>query len=379
MTEKLYYLDAYIKEFDARVISSERVGDRFETILDKTAFFPEEGGQMSDTGVIGDCRVIDVKERNGIIYHITDSEVALGDVHCALDFDDRFEKMQCHTAEHIMCGIIHEMLGYANVGFHLGSEIVTFDVDGELTAEQISEIEERANSAVFANLPVKAYFPSREELVELNYRSKIEIDGDVRIVEVVGVDMCACCAPHVSYTGEIGLIKIVDFMRHRGGMRLTLQAGKRALADYKKRYEITRRIGAMTSTPSLDVLGSVNALVEERDKLVYEMKLLKSRLVTELARAVGSTDGNLVAVLDGFDIPEMREYANIAGDRIGGMLVILSADGDGYKYVITSKSVNLREEIKAINASLSGRGGGTADMVSGRFSATLARIEEYFK
>lgn len=379
MTEKLYYLDAYIKEFDARVISSVRVGDIYETVLDKTAFFPEEGGQSADTGTIGDTRVIDVAERNGIIYHITDGELPLGSVHCVLDFDVRFEKMQCHTAEHIMCGIIHEMFGYGNVGFHLGADLVTFDVDGELTAEEIAMVEQRANEVIFSNVKVNAFIPSRDELAMIDYRSKSEIEGEVRIVEIEGVDKCACCAPHVAYTGEIGVIKIVDFMRHRGGMRLTLEAGRRAFADYKTRYEITRRIGAMTSTPSLEILGSVSALMDERDKLVYELKTVKSRLATTLADGVKSTEGSYIAVLDGFDIPEMREFANSVGDKVSGYLVVLSPDPSGYKYLICSRSVNLRNEIKNINSVLNGRGGGSPEMVSGRFDASIDAIREYFK
>ena len=379
MTEKLYYIDAYIKEFDARVISSERVGDIYETVLDKTAFFPEEGGQQADTGYIGNARVIDAKERCGVIYHITDRELALGEVHCTLDFEARLEKMQCHTAEHIMCGIIHEMFGYDNVGFHLGADLVTFDVDGELTAEQIALVEERANDVVFSNVEVKTYIPDKNTLAAIDYRSKSEIEGEVRIVEIVDVDMCACCAPHVSYTGEIGIIKIVDFMRHRGGMRLTLQAGKRAYFDYKRRYEITRRIGAMTSTPSLEILDSVKALSDERNKLIYELKTLKTRLALEIAERVVPTSGSYVALGEGFDIPEMRELANAAQDKVAGFLVVLSPDADGYKYVISSKSVNLRAEIKAINTALNGRGGGTPEMVSGRFGASLDEIKEYFK
>jgi alanyl-tRNA synthetase len=271
------------------------------------------------------------------------------------------------------------MFGYANVGFHLGADFVTFDVDGELTAEDISAVEAKANEVIYSNVEVRSYFPDRDELLNMDYRSKSLIEGEVRIVEIVGVDKCACCAPHVAYTGEIGVIKIVDFMRHRGGMRLTLQAGRRAYKDYKDRYEITRRIGALTSTPSTEILGSVNALIEERDKLAYEIKLLNTRLVEALADGVPTTDGNYIAVLDGLDIPEMREFANIAGERIGGMLVLLSRDGDSYKYVISSRSLNLRDEIKAINSALRGRGGGTPMMVSGKFDATVEEITEYFK
>ena len=210
MTEKLYYEESHLKTFKAKVISCEPCGEVYRAVLDRTAFFPEGGGQAADTGYLGDIQVTDVKEKNGIIYHTIAENIIPGtEVEGRIDWELRFSRMQQHTGEHIVSGLIHGRFGYDNVGFHLGEEVCTLDLSGPLTKEQLREIEYAANEAVFANIPVEICYPSKEELVSMEYRSKIEIEGQVRIVTIPGYDVCACCAPHVKRTGEIGLIKFV--------------------------------------------------------------------------------------------------------------------------------------------------------------------------
>lgn len=379
MTEKLYYRDAYISEFDARVLSAEEYNGMWRVVLDRTAFFPNEGGQSADTGRIGGVDVVDVREESGIIYHILKDRPDTDLVSCSIDFGARFEKMQCHTAEHILCGIIHRMYGYENVGFHLGDDVVTFDVDGELSAEQIDEIELLANRAVFENRKVTTAFPTPDELGDLEYRAKLELTENVRIVNIEGVDSCACCAPHVSYTGEIGLIKIVDFMRHRGGMRLFMQAGYRALCDYKARYSITRAIGALTSTPSLETLDAVKRIVDDNEKIKGELSLSAMRYASALADAIEPTDGNTVCFIEDATVDAMRELANRALPKVGGSVVVISGCDGSYRYVIASRTQNLRDAARSINSALSGKGGGRPEMITGTFSATLEAIREYFK
>ena len=199
MTEKLYYIDAYIKEFSATVTDVITDSRGVALVLDRTAFFPEEGGQSADTGYIAGARVTDARERDGVIYHYVDKPLEVGTkAECKIDFADRFEKMQCHTAEHIISGAIHKTFGLDNVGFHLGATEVTMDVNGYLTRDQLDEVEMIVNRAVFDNVAVKTYFPSVEELSSINYRSKLDLTENVRIVEVEGYDLCACCAPHVA-------------------------------------------------------------------------------------------------------------------------------------------------------------------------------------
>lgn len=378
MTEKLYYLDAYIKEFDAEVVSVSKRDGKYEVALSKTAFFPEEGGQSADRGFIGDARVLDVREENGVIYHLTDKAPSEKTVHCTLDFDERFIKMQCHTAEHILCGFIHKLFGLSNVGFHLGDDEVTFDVDGVLDREQLDAVEALANDAVFANVKVDTFFPTPEEISNLEYRSKLDLTEGVRIVKIGDYDSCACCAPHVAYTGEIGLIKVLDFMKHRGGTRIFMVAGKRALNDYRTKYANIKKISALTSAPQHETAQALEKYMSEAEKTKQELKICRLKLAEREGSLAPVTDGNYIAVLPDFTIPELIAYSNIALERIGGVLVALSGvDGD-YKYVISSNSVNLRERSADINSALLGRGGGKPNMIQGSLAASLSEIENYF-
>ena len=241
-TEKLFYNNSHQKSFEATVLSCQKKEKYYEIVLDQTAFFPEGGGQYADTGYLGDAKVLDVQEQDGQILHRTDRELPVGEkVTGQLDWELRFMKMQQHTGEHIVSGIVHERYGYENVGFHLGNEDCTMDFNGEIPVEDLQEIEFRANQAVWENLKIQILYPSKEEEKEMTYRSKIEITGQVRVVIVPGYDACACCAPHVDFTGEIGLIKLVGMQRYKGGVRVTMLCGGRAMADYALKAEAGKR------------------------------------------------------------------------------------------------------------------------------------------
>ncbi len=378
MTEKLYYIDAYIKEFDAEVTSVFADGDGYLVTLDRTAFFPSEGGQSADTGTIADRRVLDVIERDGEIIHRLDGPLSIGErVHCTLDFDARFEKMQCHTAEHILCGIIHNLYGYNNVGFHLG-DIVTFDIDSMLSREQLLEVERLANRIVFDNVEITTEFPSPDELRAMSYRAKLDIYENVRIVKIGDIDSCACCAPHVSRTGEIGLIKILNSESHRGGVRIYMVAGYRALDDYNYRLNEERKISAILSVPQQDLARGVeeqNALLESARATIKSMLLNSAR---KEANSFAFTEGNVVKYFPDMNMDALREFSKYATQKVGGILVALCGEDGDYKYVISSESVNLREIVVDMNKALGGKGGGRPEMIQGSFTAPLSKIEAYF-
>lgn len=379
MTEKLYYQDAYISSFAANVVLVTPCDIGYDVVLDKTAFFPEEGGQSADTGKIGDAKVIHVYERDGVVHHITDKAPSIGEKHCVINFDDRFVKMQCHTAEHILCGIIHRLFGLDNVGFHLGEDEVVFDVSGVLDREQLDRVETLANEAVFANWPIETIFPTADELSNINYRAKLDITEGVRLVKIGNVDTCACCAPHVSNTGEIGLIKILDFMKHRGGTRIWMVAGRRALMDYRARYENIKAISGMLSTPQLETADTLKSYMAENDGIRAALKQARLRIAELEAEKIEPTDGSAVFYLPDFSIPELIAFSNVANKRIGNLTVALSGTDGDYKYVISSNTSDLRRMAKEINTALGGRGGGRAEMIQGSFSATLDEIKSYFK
>ncbi len=379
MTEKLYYKDAYIKDFTATVLSCEKEGYGYAAVLDRTAFFPEEGGQYADVGYIADAFVTDVREKCGVIYHYLTSEVKTGtEVECRLDFAQRYEKMRAHTAEHIVSGIIHSTYGFENVGFHLGRDYVTFDFNGILTREMLDAAESAANRVVAENVCVEAFFPSADELKTLEYRSKLDLTENVRIVKIGEYDSCACCAPHVARTGEVGLIKLLDFEKHKGGVRVFLQAGEGALLDYRRKYTAVKKISELLSTPQSEVAEGVEKLLADYASLKQELKTVRRTLLEREAEILTPTDKNAICCLAGLEPDELRELAKLATPKVGGIFIALTGNEGNYKYVISSQSVKLNELARDINSRLGGRGGGRPEMIQGSFSATMKEIKEYF-
>ena len=380
MTEKLYYLDAYTKEFSALVLSCEKTERGFDTVLDKTAFFPEEGGQYSDTGFIADSAVLHVYEKEGIIHHICDKALELGAyVECRLNFDERYEKMQIHTGEHILSGLFHSLYGLENVGFHLGADEVTMDINAYLTEEQIVKVEALANKVIYENVSVTASFPEADELSEMKYRSKLDLTENVRIVAIGNYDACACCAPHVSRSGEVGIIRILDYVKHRGGTRITMTAGARAVRDARERYEIIRRVSGLLSVPKNERDKGTERLLSELEALKLSLKEERSARYLSEAERIPETDGNIVLHYESAGFDELKTLANALISRIGGILVLLSGKEGDFKYLIVSKNKNLTEIREDMNKTLSGRGGGKPEALQGSFATSLEKIKEYFK
>lgn len=378
-TVKLYYEDAYIKEFEATVVSCLEVADRFDIVLDQTAFFPEEGGQSSDNGHIADVEVFDVREIDGIIHHYAKSPVNVGEsVLCRILFEERIDKMRCHTAEHIISGLFHSIYGIENTGFHLGHEDVTFDTSKPVTREQLNNVERLANEAVMRNLKVTALFPSEEELRGMQYRSKLELTDDVRIVVIGDVDSCACCAPHVAFTGEIGYIKFVDAVKHKGGSRVRMLAGMRAYSYVSRITAEASLVSVLLSAPVTDIFGEVKKVTDGKAAAEYALSSMGCRMAKLLAENTKSCNGNLVVHLPLPDMEALRAYVNIAAERVSGILVALIGCGENYKYVLHYNSPDFAETVKNANTALLGKGGGKTPMAQGSFSATLMDIEKYF-
>lgn len=380
MTIKLYDNDSYTKEFDAVVISCEKTDKGYKTLLDRTAFFPEEGGQCADRGEIDGAEITHVELRGDDIYHYSETAFETGSaVHGRIDFDLRFRNMQNHTGEHIICGIAHRLFGYNNVGFHLGADYVTMDLDGELTAEDLQKIETLANEAVYANMPVTCRYPSAEELKELDYRAKLDITENVRIVTVGDVDMCACCAPHVARTGEIGIVKILDAIRYKGGMRLNILCGSLAVEDYHQRYVRNAEISGLLSAKQQDIVPAVEKLLEDNNSLRQQLSEKNKMIASLISDSIQPSEGN-ICMYNSILTPDMlRLVANDAMNKAGGILVVLcGSDEDGYKYVMATSQGDISSCVKDANAALNGRGGGKGNMAQGSFAATLEEIEKYF-
>lgn len=378
MTEKLYELDSYIKTFTATVLECTSHGDGYAVRLDRTAFFPEGGGQAADPGTLNGVAVTDVQIVDGEIWHYVSEVLVVGNtVEGVLNWETRFARMQHHTAEHIVYSIAHHWHGFSNVGFHLGSEDVTLDLSGELTREQINAIEDEANRVVWSNVAVTATIPTAEELADISYRSKKEIDGDVRLVTIDGVDCCACCAPHVSRTGEIGIIKLLDFIRYKGGVRIHLVCGQAALEDYRHRYAQSAEISAKLSVKQNDLTPAVERLIAEKDGFKLALREVNRRLADAMVAAIEPTDAPVYLIGSDWDTDTMRRMVNGLTARCGGVCVVYSGADGAYTYVIGGTD-RLKESAAAMNAALSGRGGGDNRQVQGRVQATAAEIAAYW-
>ena len=381
MTEKLYYQDSHLFTFEAAVLDCRKEKKGYSVVLDRTAFFPEGGGQLADTGVLGGVRVLDVHERGGEIRHYTDAPLEIGaHVEGFVDAEQRLRRMQNHSGEHILSGLVHNAYGFNNVGFHMGAECMIIDFSGELTWEQLTELETRANEVVRQNIPLHIWFPDANELQSLEYRSKLELTENVRIVEIPGVDRCACCAPHVERTGEVGIVKILDSQRHRGGVRVSVVCGLDALEDYRARQESVTEISRALSAKRGEVTRAVQRVLNEQQSMKERCDALSLALIRYMAEAEPETAGNIL-VFDGTlgEIAQ-RELANLLMEKAGGFAAVFcGSDEDGWRYIMGSKRLDLRAMSREINAAVQGRGGGTPQMIQGSARANRAEIEAGLK
>ena len=379
MTEKLYDKDSHLKEFTGTVLSCEKTGEKYAVALNQTAFFPEGGGQQSDRGYIGDAYISDVQIKNGEILHFTDKPLSVGQAYdCKLDFDFRFRNMQNHSGEHIISGIVHRLYGFNNVGFHLGAEM-TMDFDGELTRRQLDEIEDLANKAVYENLPVKAYYPTDEELKQLDYRSKLDLKENVRIVEIEGVDVCACCAPHVKATGEIGVIKILDFEKYKGGVRLIVKCGADALRDYREKYKNVLEISNLLSAKQPTVSAAVVRLNDQLSAEKAETAALKKRLIAEKAAGFAPDTDKTAVFENGLDIKELQLLADALCQKAGGIRGAFSGADGAFSFAICGEETALGNFFAKFKAAFNTRGGGRNGIRQGTVCAERAEIEGLFK
>ncbi|MDY3715139.1 MAG: alanine--tRNA ligase-related protein [Blautia sp.] len=386
MTEKLFYQDSRIRKFTARVESCrETEKNQYEVVLDRTAFFPEEGGQYADSGRLfqgeQEIPVFDVQEKNGILIHYTEKALQEGtEITGEIDYEERFSKMQQHTGEHIVSGIVHRRFGYNNVGFHLGNEEVTMDFDGMLTMEQIREIEREANEAVAANVEIQVLYPTKEELKDIAYRSKMEIEGQVRIVRIPGWDTCACCAPHVTATGEIGIIKLTGAIKYKGGMRVSMLCGFRALEDYNRKEESVIAISRKLSAKPETIVEAVERLEKEIQAGKEKIIRLQEQYIKGILAGVKPEDTCVLLFEEELDPAAMRSFVNDAMEITTGICgVFIGNEEEGYRYVLGSKEQNINAIAKEMNQAFNGRGGGKPPMVQGSLKAAKENIEEFLK
>ena len=383
-TEKLYESNenGYTYEFDATVLDCIPEGESYFIELDRTAFFPEGGGQSADCGTLGGFPVEDVQIKDGRILHVMGEPLSIGStVRGEIDRETRFVRMQNHSGEHIVSGIIHTLYGIENVGFHMSRGEMTVDTSAPLTDEMIAEVEKRANRAVWDNREINCYYPSPDILAELEYRSKTELSGDVRIVEIEGIDSCACCAPHVRFTGEIGSIHIKSHIKYKKGTRLTLVCGEWATEDHISLSRTAAKLSRALSAPAEEIYDAFmkkEAFISEK---LGEIRELKEKLLSMRLASLSHTDESICVFEDGCDAGLLRKLVNEGVHLTEKLFAAFSKkeDGSGYTYVIGTKEGDLSPLAKEISASLGGRGGGKGPMITGFVESNEEKIREFFR
>ena len=378
-TRKLYYEDSHLSRFSAIVLSCQQVKAGFEVILDATAFYPEGGGQAADTGTLGSVRVLDTRERGDTVVHLCDGALEVGAaVEGVIDYDARFLRMQQHSGEHIVSGIINRRYGYHNTGFHMGSDVITIDFDGVIPAEDLASIEAEANGAVWSNLPIRCWYPSPEELPNVFYRTKRALPWPVRIVEVPGFDSCACCGTHVKATGEIGVIKLFSAIGFRGGTRMEMACGKQALDILNGAYEQNKLVSQAFSAQITETGAAAKRMNELLAEQKYRVVGLEKRIFAGIAECYVNK-GNVVHFEDGLENTAVRELADAIAATCGGTAAVFSGNEiSGYAFCLVTRDGDLRQLGKDMTSALNGRGGGKPQFQQGRVQAAKAEIEGFF-
>lgn len=378
---RLYYATPYVKTFMCTVIScTKNKKGTWDTILNQTAFYPEGGGQPSDTGALNGVKVLHVSEKGEEIIHELEAPLEEGVLaEGVIDWQKRYDNMQQHTGEHIFSGLVHKHFGYDNVGFHMGTDEVTVDFNGVLTQEQLDELEDEANQLIYDNVPVKVFYPSKEELEELDYRSKKELTGLVRIVEIPGGDICACCGTHVETTGEVGLIKLRTMINYKGGVRISMLCGRRALMDYRERLKDEIRISNLLSAKLALVPDAVEKMKNESQEKDLALGRLWQQLLEKKAESYPESTEVLAVFEEGLSPVQLRQLATMLYEKGKGKIVgVFSGNEDEqvYQYALGSSQADMRKLSKAMNGALNGRGGGSNLMAQGTFKAAESAIRE---
>lgn len=379
---KLYYDSAYIKEFEAQVLSCQEGKKGWEITLSATAFYPEGGGQPADTGLLGNVRVTDVHEKDGQVVHYTDGPLPVGEmVRGVIDWDRRFQHMQEHSGEHLVSGLIHQRFGYDNVGFHMGTDEVTIDFNGVLEWGDLMAIEEKANGMIWENLEISAVYPEKDELDAMEYRSKKELTGAVRIVSISGGDVCACCGTHVERTGEIGLVKFLSMIHYKGGVRISLLCGKRAVEDYERKRDQVQKISVLLSARPGEISRAVEKLKDEEAKLQEKLVAAYDKLIASEVRDIKEGDGDIFILEPDFEAIQLRHLVNrLLEEKKGRTVLALGGAAEGsFLYVLGSRDGDMRRLSRELNGLLNGRGGGSAQMAQGTFFATKDQLQAILK
>ena len=378
-TEKLYDQDAFLREFDAVVTECYEGKDGSCLVtLDRTAFYPEGGGQPADHGVLGGAAVLDVQEREGRVLHTCDHPLPVGrTVRGVIDWDRRFDHMQQHSGEHIVSGMLCAAFSCDNVGFHMGADTVIIDYNAPMTWEQVLRVEDRANRYIWENHPFRAYYPTPEELAVLPYRSKKAIEGPVRITEFPGADRCACCGTHVAASGQVGLVKFLSCQKLRDGVRLELLCGGRAMEYLSRCWDQSRRIGQALSVKPQAAFPAVQRLEEQLRQSRERCAALEEQVFCQTAEQYRNA-GDVLLVQPDMEPDSVRRLCDAVSGTCGGRCAVFAGAGGSYRWAVIHPGQDLRAFIRDMNQALHSRGGGRDGFAQGSAACTEEELRAFF-
>ena len=378
-TVKLYYQDPFLKEFSAAVLSCEEAKGGWVVVLDQTAFYPEGGGQPADHGTLGAAKVLDVHEKGGVITHLCDKPLPVGDtVSGRIDWVRRFDHMQQHSGEHICSGLICAAFSCDNVGFHMGADVVTIDFNADITWDALMEIERRANEYIYEDHSIDIHFYRGAELDAVEYRSKKPLDGDVRIVSFPGADCCACCGTHVARSGQVGIVKFLSCQKFREGVRIELLCGTRAYHYLSNIWAQNLHVAQSLSAKPTESAAAVDRLSAELGALKLRAATLEAQVFEQIA-AQNTGKGDVLLFEDEMSPDSVRKLCDAVAGKCGGRCAVFAGADGAWKYAMGQPGGDLRELTKSLNAALHGRGGGKPFFVQGSVSATKSEIEAFFR
>ncbi len=370
MTQKLYYDDAYLTEIKAQVLNIIHKEEKILVVLDRTPFYPEGGGQPSDTGEIDGIKVYYVSEEEGTIYHHMEKAPENKQVVCKIDFKRRFDHMQQHSGEHLLSGAIFKFYGGNNKGFHLGEEYVTVDIDiDNFSEDMLKKIEHEINDYIYANIEFNTYVVSKDEVDKVPARKKIEVDEDIRIVEAKNMDCCPCCGTHVKRTGEIGIIKLLKAERYKGMTRIYLKCGHRALKDFGIKHEVVSKLNRLFSVDENSILERIEKQFEEIEGLKKELSKLNNKFAEFEAENILKNSSSML-LMKHYEHKSFEDI-QLIGTALGNKnhIIILTSLCDKKILFLNDTNIDVscgklfKEHMKNFN----GKGGGKDKRAQGTF------------
>lgn len=373
MAIKLYEENVYLKEANCKILEVITEGDKKFLVTDRTIFFPEGGGQPSDIGYIGDMKVLDVIERDGETLHQVEKVIGNKDHTMYIDWSRRLDNMQQHCGEHILSGLFMKKYSAVNKGFHLGEEVVTIDIDiKDMTKEMMDEIEDLANEAIYENKPVKIHQGlTKEEAEKFNVRKETKVDEDIRMVEIEGVDIVACCGSHPERTGEVGIIKVLKFEKYKGMTRIFFICGNRALKNYRFKHDLIQNIGRKYSADETSLMERLIVEEQKMNKLRSELNKVSKLVNDSIARDLiaKANNGIIIELLDDISSDNLMAVGKRITEETENLACIASANE--LKVIMMhsgGSKVHCGKFFKDNLSAFSGKGGGGDKMAQGMFT-----------